>query len=132
MPFKTKMSLRAVFTREANTIRLGRDALNALYKLVFIVMQMLKLSQMLKLLARNMTFSFKKQAYKSLRCEGYKKIRKEELRNKELKAFRKLGIQYTLSIIKSKLQCFQLRNTLNGKNFKFFSHGLINIVHKML
>ena len=36
MPFKTEMSLRAVLTREAKTIRLGRDALNALYKLVFI------------------------------------------------------------------------------------------------
>ena len=78
------MSLRAVLTREAKTIRLGRDALNALYKLVFIiiVMEMLKLSQMLKLLARNMTFSFQR----------YKKIRKEGLRNRELKAFRKLGI----------------------------------------
>jgi hypothetical protein len=43
-----------------------RDAVNTLNKLVFIVMQMLKLSQMLKLLARNMTFSFKKQALRLL------------------------------------------------------------------
>jgi hypothetical protein len=64
LPFKTEISLRAVLIREAKTIRLGRDALNALYKLVFIiiVMEMLKQSQMLKLLARNMTFSFQKQA----------------------------------------------------------------------
>jgi hypothetical protein len=89
------MSLRAVLTREAKTIRLGSDALNALYKLVFIiiVMEMLKLSQMLKPLARNMTFSFKKQALSLPDVhEGYKKIRKEGLRNRELKAFRKLGI----------------------------------------
>ncbi len=32
--------------------------------------------------------------------------------------------QYTLSIITSQLHCFQLRTTLNGKDFKFFSHGL--------
>jgi hypothetical protein len=32
--------------------------------------------------------------------------------------------QYTLSIITSQLHCFQLRTSLNGKDFKFFSHGL--------
>ena len=32
--------------------------------------------------------------------------------------------EYTLSIITSQLHCFQLRTTLNGKDFKFFSHGL--------
>jgi hypothetical protein len=64
LPFKTKIPLRAGLTREANTIRLRRDAVNALYKLVFIiiVMEMLELPQMLKPLARNMTFSLKKQA----------------------------------------------------------------------
>jgi hypothetical protein len=30
----------------------------------------------------------------------------------------------TPSIITSQLRCFQLRTTLNGKDFKFFSHGL--------
>jgi hypothetical protein len=49
-----------------------------LYQLVFIVMQMLKL------LARNMTFAFKKQALSLLDVKVTKK------------AFRKLGIQYTL------------------------------------
>jgi hypothetical protein len=33
-------------------------------------------------------------------------------------------LQYTLSIITSQLYCFQLVTTLNGKDFKFFSHGL--------
>jgi hypothetical protein len=32
--------------------------------------------------------------------------------------------QYTLAIITSQLHCFQLRTILNGKDFKFFSHGL--------
>ena len=32
--------------------------------------------------------------------------------------------QYTLSIITSQLHCFQIRTILNGKDFKFFSHGL--------
>jgi hypothetical protein len=32
--------------------------------------------------------------------------------------------QYTLSIITSQLHCFELRTILNGKDFKFFSHGL--------
>jgi hypothetical protein len=32
--------------------------------------------------------------------------------------------KYTLSIITSQLHRFQLRTTLNGKDFKFFSHGL--------
>jgi hypothetical protein len=37
----------------------------------------------------------------------------------------KKGIRiYTLPIITSQLHCFQLRTTLNGKDFKFFSHGL--------
>jgi hypothetical protein len=37
----------------------------------------------------------------------------------------KIGtVQYTLSIITSQLHCFQLRTTCNGKDFKFFSHGL--------
>ena len=51
MPFKKEMALRAVLSREAKTIRLGRDAHNALYKLVFIiiVMEMLKLSQIFNL-----------------------------------------------------------------------------------
>ena len=31
-----------------------------------------------------------------------------------------LLIEYTLSIITSQLHCFQLRNTLNGKDFNFF------------
>jgi hypothetical protein len=31
--------------------------------------------------------------------------------------------KYTLSIITSQLHCFQLRTTLNGKDFKFFSHA---------
>jgi hypothetical protein len=30
--------------------------------------------------------------------------------------------QYTLSIITSQLYCFQLRTTLNGKDFKLFTH----------
>ncbi len=29
-------------------------------------------------------------------------------------------IEYTLSIITSQLHCFQLRTTLNGKDFKLF------------
>ena len=32
--------------------------------------------------------------------------------------------KYTLSIITSQLHCFQLRTTLNGKDFKFFPHRL--------
>jgi hypothetical protein len=69
-------------SRSKNNSGLGRDALNAL-----------KLPQMLKPLARNMTFSFQKQALSLPDVhEGYKKIRKEGLRNRELKAFRKLGI----------------------------------------
>ena len=36
----------------------------------------------------------------------------------------RIGLQYTISIIMSQLHCFQLRTTLNGKDFKFFSHGL--------
>ena len=72
------MPLRAGLTREANTIRLGRDAVNTLNKLDFIVMQMLKLSQMLKVLARNMTFSFKKQA---LSLPDVKVTKKYEKRN---------------------------------------------------
>ena len=32
--------------------------------------------------------------------------------------------EYTLTIITSQLHCFQLRTILNGKDFKFFSHGL--------
>ena len=35
-----------------------------------------------------------------------------------------MSSQYTLSIITSQLRCFQLRTTLNGKDFGFFSHGL--------
>ncbi len=33
-------------------------------------------------------------------------------------------MKYTLSIITSELHCFQLRTTLNEKDFNFFSHGL--------
>ena len=64
------MPLRAVLTREAKTIRLGRDALNALYKLVFIiiVMEMLKLSQMLKPLAPQYDFFIPEASLKSPRC----------------------------------------------------------------
>jgi hypothetical protein len=32
--------------------------------------------------------------------------------------------RYDVSIITSQLHCFQLRTTLDGKDFKFFSHGL--------
>ena len=70
------MPLRAGLTCEANTIRLGRDAVNTLYKLLFIVMEMLKLSQMLKLRASNMTFSFKKQALRLLDMKATKKYEK--------------------------------------------------------
>ena len=40
-------------------------------------------------------------------------------------------IKYTLSIIRSQLHCFQLlRTILNGKDFKFFSHGgSMRIIH---
>jgi hypothetical protein len=36
----------------------------------------------------------------------------------------RLQHEYTLSIITSQLHCFQLRTILNGKDFKFVSHGL--------
>jgi hypothetical protein len=35
----------------------------------------------------------------------------------------RIELQYTLSIIMSQLHCFQLRTTLNGKDFKFFLMG---------
>jgi hypothetical protein len=47
----------------------------------------------------------------------YKKMARNFVVKKEIRI-------YTLPIITSQLHCFQLRTTLNGKDFKFFSHGL--------
>jgi hypothetical protein len=43
--------------------------------------------------------------------------------SKNPRPFPKCDLQYTLSIITSQLHCFQLRTTLNGKDFKFFLMG---------
>jgi hypothetical protein len=41
----------------------------------------------------------------------------------KIRAVNLIACKYTLSIITSQLHCFQLRATLNGKDFKFFLMG---------